>query len=274
MKDSLSAVLVVLALLSGLDLQVSAFAQGSLTPPGAPAPTMKTLDQVEPRTPITSFPATITQSGSYYLTRSVTSNFAGLIYVIGIFTNDVTVDLCGFALRNTGTNAVAAVYISPPPNSSFKNVNVKNGSLVGFNVSPTIVGFAPRYCALEDLKISGAFYGVLIHSNGTAQAVGNVFRNCRIFECDTGIEIETSAGSGNVIDHCEGINNTNTAFRVDCPGNLIVNCRATGNGNDFVIAAGNRAGLCVQPATNSVTIFGASGGPGSGTTDPFANLSY
>ena len=28
------------------------FAQGSLTPPGAPAPTMKTLAQIEPRTPI------------------------------------------------------------------------------------------------------------------------------------------------------------------------------------------------------------------------------
>ena len=46
-------------------------AQGSLTPPGAPAETMKTLEQVEPRTPVSSLPFTITQSGSYYLTTTL-----------------------------------------------------------------------------------------------------------------------------------------------------------------------------------------------------------
>ena len=35
-------------------LFTSAFPQGSLTPPGAPAPTMKTLDQVEALTPVDS----------------------------------------------------------------------------------------------------------------------------------------------------------------------------------------------------------------------------
>jgi hypothetical protein len=43
-------------------------AQGSLTPPGAPAPAMKTLAQIEPRTPIASAPFTISAPGSYYLT--------------------------------------------------------------------------------------------------------------------------------------------------------------------------------------------------------------
>ena len=39
------------------------FAQGSLTPPGAPAPTMKTLAQIEPRMPISSAPFTISVPG-------------------------------------------------------------------------------------------------------------------------------------------------------------------------------------------------------------------
>ena len=43
--------LAALALLSTLNSQLSTcLAQGSLTPPGAPAPTMKSLAQIEPRT--------------------------------------------------------------------------------------------------------------------------------------------------------------------------------------------------------------------------------
>jgi len=42
---------VTAAFVCGLFVRVqSGFAQGSLTPPGAPAPIMKTLDQVEART--------------------------------------------------------------------------------------------------------------------------------------------------------------------------------------------------------------------------------
>jgi len=42
-------------------------AQGPLTPSGAPEPTMKTLGQVDPRTPISSLPYTIDPPGSYYV---------------------------------------------------------------------------------------------------------------------------------------------------------------------------------------------------------------
>src|SRR4051812_8998727 len=91
---------------SGISLLVSfflfpitIFAQGSLTPPGAPAPLFKTLQQVEPRTPISSIPINITNSGSYYLTVNLTqtNNAAG----ITISASDVTIDLNGFALIGT-----------------------------------------------------------------------------------------------------------------------------------------------------------------------------
>lgn len=51
---------IAISILIGLgcfSLQIlSADAQGSLTPPGAPGPTMLSLSQVEPRTPISSLP--------------------------------------------------------------------------------------------------------------------------------------------------------------------------------------------------------------------------
>src|SRR2546426_11935167 len=79
-----------------------AFAQGGLTPPGAPAPLFKTLSQVEPRTPISAIPITLNTSGSYYLTANLTqTNFSA---GITISANDITIDLNGFAL--IGTNGM------------------------------------------------------------------------------------------------------------------------------------------------------------------------
>jgi hypothetical protein len=89
-------VALALLALSTLNSQLStAFAQGSLTPPGAPAPTMITLQQIEPRTPISSVPFTITTPGSYYLTTNLYSPSGNGITVSA---NDVTIDLNGFAL--------------------------------------------------------------------------------------------------------------------------------------------------------------------------------
>ena len=72
--------------------------QGSLTPPGAPGETMKSLEQVEPRTPISSLPHTITESGSYYVTGNLSSTGDGIV----IEASGVTVDLMGFSLTGDG----------------------------------------------------------------------------------------------------------------------------------------------------------------------------
>src|SRR6476469_6853818 len=80
-------------LLSTFILQPSAFPQGSLTPPpGTPAPTMKTLDQVEARIPIDTAHTPgdqtnefiISQPGSYYLTGNLSVAKTNGISVVAV----------------------------------------------------------------------------------------------------------------------------------------------------------------------------------------------
>src|SRR4051812_5706851 len=88
--------LAVVALLTTFGAE-TILAQGNLTPSGAPAPTMKSLDQIEPRTAISSLPYAITASGSYYFTTNLSGNTG-----VTITTGNVTLDLNGFTLQAVG----------------------------------------------------------------------------------------------------------------------------------------------------------------------------
>ncbi len=119
-------IFAILILLSSFFLLPSALPQGSLTPPpGAPAPTMKTLAQIEPRTPISSLPFTISNSGSYYLTKnlSVTSGDA-----ITISTSGVTLDLNGFTISSSANPAGGTGVLL---GSAIKDVTILNGHIRG-----------------------------------------------------------------------------------------------------------------------------------------------
>src|SRR5262245_11395448 len=160
---------LTLALLSTLNPQFStAFAQGSLTPPGAPAPMMKTLAQIEPRTPISSAPFTISQPGSYYLTRNITVSSGN---AITIATNGVTLDLNGFTIRSTAGSATNAAILL---NSGLRNVAIANGFIEsgvtnnggvyngrGFSSGITYTGSPPARVSVSGVSVSGCLiYGI------------------------------------------------------------------------------------------------------------------
>src|SRR6476469_9323232 len=113
--------LALAVFVSSFLLPPSSFAQGSLTPPGPPAPTMKKLDELEPRTNLqgTSAPGVdttnpnfhfvINQPGSYYLSASL-----GVTKPNGIQINveGVTLDLNGFQVARASGSGGDGIQIS------------------------------------------------------------------------------------------------------------------------------------------------------------------
>jgi hypothetical protein len=164
-------------------MTVSMFAQGSLTPPAAPTPTMKSLDQIEPRTPISSLPFNIANSGSYYLTKNVSvSNADG----IAISASNVNLDLNGFTISSTVGSGTRAVYL----NAQTDNITIGNGFIAGG-------------VTYDGSSFNGAGFDVGIEASGN----GN-HRNVRASYISvlgvTGYGINLSGGNtGNTAaDHC------------------------------------------------------------------------
>lgn len=146
---------------------------GGLTPPGPPAPTMKTLNEVEARIPIgpltTPGDATtvyrITAPGSYYLTGDIVGQ-AGK-HGVSISVGQVTLDLNGFSLRG-----VAGAQHGVSMDVYYEAVTVRNGVVAGW----------PRT-------------GVLLRGDG------GVVSDLRVFNCgEWGISAEASFGA--TVERC------------------------------------------------------------------------
>ncbi len=107
---------------------------GPLDPPAGPvAPTMKTLDQVEPRTPVnaTNTPGDadslfrISAPGSYYLTGNITGVAAK--HGIEIAASGVTLDLMGFELSGV-PGSLSGIFVS----GTRQNLVIFNGTVQGW----------------------------------------------------------------------------------------------------------------------------------------------
>jgi hypothetical protein len=254
-----------------------AFSQGPLAPSAAPAPTMKTLAQVEARTPI---PATTTPGagphfiistpGSYYLTGNITVTTGD---AIAINTSGVTLDLNGFTLRSTLTEGAAGKGIDL---ADHNRIRISNGSIVsstavsatgdytlaGFNYGIYALAGNFRQISIENVSITGvAVDGINLDKQG------NIDR-CSAHRCGAGgLEARIVTGSSArfcqfsgitaiTATHSEG--ESKVSKGIDCEN--ASNCEGTSDSGIglFCVNADNcsgsstsNAGISCTNATNS-----------------------
>jgi len=259
----------IIALVSMVCTATYVQAQGSLTPLGAPAPTMKTLEQIEPRTPISDDLVlyTVKTSGSYYLTANRGP--------IAIEAPDVTLDLNGFEISPISGSGAFGVIIYP----GMDRATVLNGTIVGFGDG--IRGLATG-CLFKNLAVSDcSAYGISagdvsrvlncrVRNNaggGIAAGIGSSLQGCMAGHNSGSCGI--SAGKGSSISDCTASLNTVTNAIYADQGSTIKNCAAYRNfssGSDsFGIYASSNC--VISDCTSSKNV-----GTGSGSYGIFGGV--
>jgi hypothetical protein len=234
MKPATERSLRLIILAASIQFQISSFGQGSLTPPGAPAPTFKTLSQVEPRYPISDYQTNLTLPGSYYLTTNLFSG-ANQNDAINVRTNisNITIDLNGFSIICSNGNPAASPVGVRISNAT--NIVIRNGQFIGFD---------------RAIRAEGLFYGIVVD-------------NIHVHGCTrTGIEANATVGTAYqtiTIRNCvvEDTDSTSEAVNVSADGITLLNCSALVQNCVIrdMVPAGTGVGSCIDAITCTNTFF-------------------
>jgi hypothetical protein len=251
------------------------FAQGPLTPPGGPSPSMKSLDQIEARTAISSAPFSITSSGSYYLTQNLTVASGNAITITA---SNVTLDLNGFAISSTESPAgsSSAILIS----SGLANITIMNGlisSNVTYSGSYSGTGFgngiaytsgtAPSTARVHGVSVYHCLaHGIYLGFNSSVVqgCVVNTVGGYGIYADSVANSTALNCGSGGVLAN-NAMNSTGSANN---SGNGVQATTAT---NCYGLTTGNGIGLNANAATNC---YGYNSATGIGLNAIVASGSY
>lgn len=249
MKTTLASAFV-LALLSTINHQLStARAQGSLTPPGAPAPTMKSLDQIEARTPISSAPFTISNPGSYYLTTNVNVTTGNAIIIAA---DNVTLNLNGFTISSTAPSATGTAILL---NSSLHDITIANGHIRG--------GVTDSGGVYSGLGFAyGIYYGLfppvnVLVSHVTVSACLNHGIYLNIADSSTVVESCVVRTVGSFGIYASTIKQSSAT---DCGGNAIYgdevsNCHGQSSGTGDGVYASGSAEACYGNSSSGSGIY-------------------
>jgi len=185
---------------------------GDLNPPAGPVtPSMKTLTEVQPRTPISDLPHHITQPGSYYLTGNL-SNESGSLY---IESSDVTVDLNGFNIFSTDNRSAIRA-----DNEALSQIVVRNGSVTGDGTGRGIF-LRGANMRVEDVSLRNCKYSGIAIQGGN-----NLVTRCTVTEC-SGAGIISNSPGRMIVKAC--VVNDNQQGGIDVRNSLVIGCVAVGN---------------------------------------------
>jgi parallel beta-helix repeat protein len=186
---------------------------------------MKTLAQVEPRTPISALPATITTSGSYYVTTNLTctactNGIAG----ITIVTSDVTLDLNGFTVLGVAGSGNGITVPNPERNLAIRNGVLDSWGGNGVNAAN---GYNSQF---ERLRES--------NSGGDGLDTGS---NCVVLVCSVSANAGDGidAGNNSTVKDCTASVNSSVGIAVNGDNCTIKDCTVSGNSADGIAVNGN-----------------------------------
>ena len=194
---------------------------GSLDPPRPPAPTMKTLLEVEPRIPVEWLPGSatamhvITAPGSYVLTSNLVGT--GDVAAIEVASDNVTIDLNGFSLIAESAGSASAIDFPAEQHS----IAIRNGTIRGWGAH------AIRGWNCKDCQVS------------------------HILATDTGATT-IQLGESATVSECTVGNGAFTGIQVSA-GSLIEDC--VSEGNQIGIYTGNAVRVVRNTVSNN-TVFG------------------